>query len=156
MANERASLEQRFCPSCGGGNPLVALHCMWCGRHLRAAPAAGPGRGESAGYTAPVEYSMANRPEPRPLSRRQRLVLTAAGQGLIAVGALVSVGLGLVALHYLAMSVYDLTYSRNNAGIAALAMAGLLAAWMLLVLPGYILAEMGRFRAGRSDRGSSQ
>ena len=31
---------QVMCASCGGGNPTVAMNCMWCGQQLRTAPAA--------------------------------------------------------------------------------------------------------------------
>src|SRR5438309_7541268 len=89
MATERGPVEERFCPSCGGGNPPVALHCMWCGRSL-AAEAAAAGRGESTGYTAPLRYSLTNPLEVRSLSRGQYRVLRAVGLGLIVIGALVS------------------------------------------------------------------
>ena len=153
MATERGPLEERFCPWCGGGNPPVALHCMCCGRRL-AAESAAPGRSGSTGYTVPVQYSMANRLELRPLSPGQHRVLRAVGLGLIAVGALVSVGLALVAMYSLAPPVYSPGYSHDTrAGLAAFSMAGLLVACMLLILPGYILTEMGRFQAGRSEGG---
>jgi hypothetical protein len=143
---EQASLEERFCASCGGGNPLVALHCMWCGRQL-AAPAAAPGRGETARYTAPLRYSMATRVEAGPLSQGRYRVLRAAGLGLIVIGALLSLGFALVAIYGLATPEYGPHYrtdTATHAGLAALGMTGLLVACMLLILPGYILTKLVR------------
>src|SRR5438067_3519804 len=89
---EQPFLEERFCASCGGGNPPVALHCMWCGRRLAAASATALGRGETPRYTAPLQRSIATRVEAGPLSRGRYRVLRAAGLGLIVIGALLSLG----------------------------------------------------------------